>query len=117
VKELDRALEQLSKMRGLVLDVRHVYLCNRAVVRPMLDRLTQEGLPGAYTGPLVVLLNEWGAKEAQELAMAVESLGRAKVIRTETTDRDYDFGSVSDPLLAEVRAELLRQGSRLLPDS
>jgi nucleoside phosphorylase len=119
VEKLGQALEQFREARGLILDVRHAYAGEKSVARRMLDRVVPRGQPWTSAVPMVVLVNQRGAELelAAKFALALEQVGRAKVIRTRMTALDHDPTSASDPLFAEAREALRTQGSRPLPDA
>jgi nucleoside phosphorylase len=111
VAEFGQALEQLGGTRGLVLDVRDTCRGLTEVVQKMLDQLSQERQPRAYEGPMVVLFNARSVGMAERFAVALERLGRAKVLRTQKKGLDSGLDAVSDPLLADARVELRRCAS------
>jgi carboxyl-terminal processing protease len=107
VGEVDRVLEELRDARALVLDVRSNSGGDTAVARPILGRFLGEraqyawmarregaGLgprwpefveprgPWTYTGELVVLVDAFSVSMAEGFALALQGLGRARLVGT-----------------------------------
>lgn len=124
VEEFEQALAQFQTARGLILDVRDNPGGDSVLVGQLLERLSQNGRPGTYKGPVVVLLNDWSAQVAEAFARALEIQGRAKVmgalLRRDSVaalDRSgltnsragVPVSSREDPLLVAARRALLPQ--------
>lgn len=104
VAEFNRALEQLKKTRGLILDLRATQSGgNTSVAEPILGRLIakrsayQRGKPRSgkswtrevsprgpwrYSAPLVVLVGRWTASMGEGMAIGLDGMKRATVVGT-----------------------------------
>jgi carboxyl-terminal processing protease len=118
----DQALEELRDAPALVLDVRSNSGGDTAIARPILGRFLaaraqyawmarREGArlgprwpefveprgPWTYTGPLVVLVDRFSVSMAEGFAMALQGLGRARVVGTPMARLGAAIGRIELP--------------------
>jgi len=122
IADVDRVLEELADTRALVIDVRSNTGGDTAVALPILGRFLAEraqyawmarregaGLgprwpefveprgPWTYTQPVVVLVDPFSVSMAEGFAMALQGLGRARLVGTRLAGLGAAIGRVRLP--------------------